>query len=246
MTVQQMFFSTNPRIIAEGGDITFSGEYKIHTFTSSGPFQVYSTGNNSTIEYLVVAGGGGGGAGPAGGAGGGAGGLLTGTFSANVQNYTITVGSGGATNSSGVDSTIFGIVTSTGGGRGGAVDTSDNTGSPGANGGSGGGGGVTVISKTAVFLEAGSGISGQGYPGSVSSPSGAGAGGGAGSGGGPTANGNGVGGNGVTSNISGSNVTYARGGDGGTTPGTGGSNTGNGGGFNSNGGSGIVIIRYQM
>ena len=65
---------------ASGGTITTSGDYKIHTFTSTGTFTVSSVGNEagsgSTVSYAVV-GGGGAGAVPAsgGGAGGGAGGF---------------------------------------------------------------------------------------------------------------------------------------------------------------------------
>ena len=77
---------------ATGGTITTSGDYTIHTFTSSGNFVIESGEVN--IEYLVVAGGGGGGGshpetgnGYTAGGGGGAGGFRTGTLSA------VTVGS---------------------------------------------------------------------------------------------------------------------------------------------------------
>ena len=66
-------------ITASGGTETTSGDFKIHTFTSSGTFTVSSTGNTSgsnSVDYLVVAGGGagpatGGGDGISGGGGGG-------------------------------------------------------------------------------------------------------------------------------------------------------------------------------
>ena len=58
--------------IATGGSIVTSGDYKIHTFTSSGNF-VFSAGKNKDIEYLVVAGGGGGSGHLGGGGGAGAG-----------------------------------------------------------------------------------------------------------------------------------------------------------------------------
>ena len=51
-------------IAASGGSITTSGDYKIHTFTGSGTFNVTTAGNaagSNTVEFLVVAGGGGGG-----------------------------------------------------------------------------------------------------------------------------------------------------------------------------------------
>lgn len=248
MTIHQVLFSKSPNIVADGGSVSISNNYKIHTFTSSDVFSVYDTGNNLTdIEYLVVAGGGGGGggAGAEGGAGGGAGGLLTGTFSAQIQNYTITVGSGGAFNTNGVDSTIVGIVTSTGGGAGGALDEQNQgAGTDGQNGGSGGGGG----SNQKNILAAGTGIPGQGYDGSQSIANGQnvlpGAGGGAGGAGGAITDS--IGGVGLTTDISGISTTYATGGDGGDITGNGADNTGDGGKYNSNGGSGIVIIRYQI
>jgi len=60
---------------ATGGTITTSGDYKVHTFNSSGTFTITTAGNTG-IEYLIIAGGGGGGAANSGvgGAGGGAGG----------------------------------------------------------------------------------------------------------------------------------------------------------------------------
>ena len=48
---------------ATGGTITTSGDYTIHTFTSSGNFVIES--GEASIEYLVIAGGGGGGGGDA-------------------------------------------------------------------------------------------------------------------------------------------------------------------------------------
>ena len=59
-------------INATGGTITTSGDYKIHTFTSSGCFSIASapTPANNIVSYVVVAGGGGGGVAQAGGGGG--------------------------------------------------------------------------------------------------------------------------------------------------------------------------------
>jgi len=94
------------------------GDYKIHTFTGGGPFNVTSAGNaagSNTVDYLVVAGGGGGGGSVPGyyaGGGGGAGGFRESVPNpaawtaspiadsgnarpVSVQNYTITVGGGG-------------------------------------------------------------------------------------------------------------------------------------------------------
>lgn len=101
---------------ATGGTITYSGNYKIHTYTGSGTFVPTFTGN---IEILLVAGGGGSSTGTSvsyqlftAGAGAGAGGLL---YYGNEQSnkvpngppitvtagvtYTITIGSGGAAGS---------------------------------------------------------------------------------------------------------------------------------------------------
>jgi len=253
---------------ATGGTVTTSGNYKIHTFTSSGTFTVSDLGNQgTTFDFLVVAGGGGGGG--SFGGGGGAGGYRTsaGTSGANTSaessktlsatSYTITVGAGGGGGSNGGNSSALGV-TSTGGGRGGAKDN--------YNANSGGSGGGADYSTSA-----GSGTSGQGKNGggaglangnSVNAGGGGGASANGGSGG---SSGAGNGGNGLASSITGSSVTRAGGGagnyegyNGAAGPGTGGSggggnsratgtaNTGGGGGGNSKaGGSGIVVIRYQ-
>ena len=65
---------------ATGGTVTTCGDFKIHTFTSSGTFCISCAGNpggNNQMEYLVVAGGGSGGSengqSVAGGGGGGGG-----------------------------------------------------------------------------------------------------------------------------------------------------------------------------
>src|SRR6056300_290658 len=63
-------------ISATGGTITTSGDFKIHTFTGDGCFVVSDAGNpvgSTSVDYLVVAGGGAGG-GADGGTNGGAGG----------------------------------------------------------------------------------------------------------------------------------------------------------------------------
>jgi len=85
-----------PYIQATGGTETTSGNFKIHTFTSPGTFQVNKIATASpapafnTVSYVVVAGGGGGGAGAApahGAGGGGAGGYREGK-NAPVDSYT--------------------------------------------------------------------------------------------------------------------------------------------------------------
>jgi hypothetical protein len=112
--------------------------YKWTTATSSG---TYTTDVAQQYEYLVIAGGGGGGTdvGAWAGGGGGAGGYRTAT-GFNVAATTIssiTVGAGGAADTSGADS-VFSTITSTGGGAGGTKDDDGN------DGGSGGGGGATA------------------------------------------------------------------------------------------------------
>jgi hypothetical protein len=134
---------------ATGGNITTNGNFKIHTFTSSGSFVVNTAGTDDTIEYLVVGGGGGGGMGNTGttgtGGGGDAGGFNTGSFvTTSGTSYSITVGEGGddianvansgvfagSAGNAGNSSTAFGITSA--GGSGGV-----STGGGGANGGDG-------------------------------------------------------------------------------------------------------------
>ena len=104
-------------VVATGGTITESGDYKIHSFTGPGTFTITQSGNaagSNKIDYMVVAGGGGGGGEDGGGGGGGAGGyresqrpeaaplytaspLKTTTSLENLPatGYPITVGGGG-------------------------------------------------------------------------------------------------------------------------------------------------------
>ena len=137
--------------VATGGTITTSGDYKIHTFTGPGTFEVTQLGNAptiptggpNTVSYLIVAGGGGG--------GGGGGGFregrdITPSYTASPlvaptgltiskTSYPITVGAGGnapgPNASPGVASSgspsIFSTITSAGGGVG--------AGGPGGSGG---------------------------------------------------------------------------------------------------------------
>lgn len=243
-----------------GGTITTSGGYRIHTFTSSGTFTVYTTQDN--IEYLVIAGGGGGGPGAAnshGGGGGGAGGYrcsVTGEssgggasaeakISRSAGAYTVTVGAGGTANGGIGANSVFDTITSIGGGRGGSYFDYAPT-----SGGSGGGGSV---SNNATIRTGAAGTTGQGYKGGDAQggiyDTYGGSGGGAGGAGATAASG----GTGVASNITGSSVTRAVGGAAGGLGGSAGTaNTGNGGGggyagANSQpGGSGIVVIRYPF
>ena len=267
-SIKAFFVTATNQIQATGGTVSNIAGYRVHTFTSSGTFQV--TSGSGEVEYLVVAGGGGGGS-SYGGGGAGAGGYRTGTgYPVTAGNtYTITVGAGGAAGATAVSSSpgsnsVFASITSAGGGYGGYYWSGGGQG--GASGGSGGGGGGFARAE-------GGGASGglgntpstspsQGNNGAAGGPQGGG-GGGAGQAGAL----NGTGGNGSASSITGTSVTRAGGGGGGGDPGgasggTGGGgayrtagtvNTGGGGGgggFNQipggAGGSGIVIVRYAV
>jgi hypothetical protein len=104
------------KFTATGGTITTFGAYKLHVFTSSGTFTAEASGS---VDVLVVAGGGAGNA-----AGGGAGGLVyTANHAVTAQDYTITVGGGGAAKAAcgsncgtnhGVNSSAFGITANKG------------------------------------------------------------------------------------------------------------------------------------
>ena len=107
-------------ITASGGTETTSGDYKIHTFTSTGTFTVTSAGNSigsNKVSYMLVAGGAGGGgscraSGGYGAGGGGAGGFREGKCTSDpytasplnapdglavpAQAYPITIGAGGS------------------------------------------------------------------------------------------------------------------------------------------------------
>jgi hypothetical protein len=163
------------------------------------------------VEYLVVAGGGGGKTNGSGG--GGAGGLLTGIDPVpNGQTLLVTVGAGGVNMSSGANS-VFGSITSIGGGVGGT----QANGGPSAGGSGGGQGEIALVGPVP-----GQGTFGQGNAGGTclgtaggSNYYGGGGGGGAGTVGLNAAvlvGGNG--GAGIASAISGTVTTYAGGGGG--------------------------------
>jgi len=225
--------------VATGGTITTSGDYKIHTFTSSGTFTVSSVGSSAGASYTVIAGGGSGGSGGSSvtGGGGGAGGYREGrdsgdpytasplnapaglTLSASPGSYPITIGAGGAAASSGGDNagnvgsaSTFSTITSAGGGGGGANSAC------GSAGGSGGGAkesdGVGHAGNTPPVSPP------QGNPGGNGSEAGDFSGGGGGAGGAGGTSGPSVGGNGIATSITGSPVT--RTGGGGASGGSGG------------------------
>ena len=257
-TVTRQFIMT-VATLPQGGNVSTSGNNRIHTFTSSGTF---TTAFNAGVELLVV-GGGGGGAGAFAG-GGGAGGVVHDPSGATMTSgsYTIAVGQGGQgglgwqnvngmRGNNGGDTTAFSL-TGKGGGGGGSFDYTYN-GSANANqvaqvGGCGGGGAPVQGSMTdSARLGA---ASNQGnFSGATSYGTGGGNGQSAaqlssyygGGGGGASQAGinatsvAGAGGAGQAISITGSSVTYAGGGGGSTQGGTaGGGGAGGGGAATSN------------
>lgn len=139
-SIQVTFSVPNPFLLATGGTVTTSGNYKIHTFTTSGTFTVTSTpGVSAQVQILVVGGGGSGGYYyDAGGGGAGAAIYASAYTFPSAGSFTVTVGAGGAgggSRTNGGDST-FNTSTAKGGGAGGSPDG----GLPGNAGGCGGGG----------------------------------------------------------------------------------------------------------
>ena len=236
--VTRSFSITTPTIVT-GGEVTVSGDYRIHTFTSTGALE--TNASSLTVDYLVIAGGGGGSSQH--GGGGGAGGYRTsvGTSGQNSAaessltltgstSYTVTVGGGGAATSNGTtapngENSSFSTITSIGGGGGTGWGTPNTVG----NGGSGGG--------SSLNASGGTGTNNQGYDGgstgtSNTFPNGGSGGGGAGQAGENATNLSraGNGGNGLSSSITGSAVTRAGGGGGGAHQPYAGSSGGTGGG----------------
>ena len=153
-----------PFIIATGGSISTSGDFKTHIFTGNATFCVSNEGNacgSNAVDYLVVAGGAAGsGRGNGGGVGGGgAGGIRIGTVgqpsplspsplvapghTLAAQGYPIVVGSGGpcstanpaSENGDSGQNSSFSSFTAAGGGGGSTASQAATA------GGSGGGGG---------------------------------------------------------------------------------------------------------
>jgi len=250
-------------VAATGGTVTTSGDFKIHTFTSSGTFTVTSAGapgGSTTVDFLVVAGGAGGGGGI--GGGGGAGGYresfpnpATGGHPVSIQAYPITVGSGGNGGPDGSSSfnsgsngsnSVFSTITSSGGGGGGSGVASGGSGGSGGGGGGGSGGqpGGSGNSPSVTPPQGNPGGSGVDVPGNNSNAGGGGGAGASGSNGSaPSGFGQGgPGGNGTSSSITGSSVTRGGGGGGNSRfatpsslPGSGGSGGGGAGGGGSPG-----------
>jgi hypothetical protein len=222
---------------------TTDGSDTILTFTESGTFTPAGSFN---VEYLVVGGGGSGGTANAtanseAGGGGGAGGYQangTQDHAVTAQTYTITVGTGGASQASAVTagsngtSSIFSSITSIGGGAGGS-----GTNGAGASGGSGGGSGA------GTSAQAGGGSSSNGNNGGAGTNQARGGGGGGagavGVSGSTVASGRGSnGGAGVANDITGSSLYYAGGGGSGAYDSTDGIGSLGGSSVGGNGGGG--------
>ena len=210
-------------ISATGGTITTSGNYKYHTFTSSGTFSVTAAPAGKTIDVLLV--GGGGVSTNATYGGGGAGGLIiregdsisTGSYSIVIGLGATTVGSPNGGNTTGLGLAALG---------GGGSNTSGGSGGGAEYGTTNFGSGLQPTSASGGYGNAG------GLPVSVH---------GAGGGAGGAASGQTAGAGKVGTPLSGD--TFARGG---STGYTGAANSGDGGGSYSDsaGSDGCVIIRY--
>jgi hypothetical protein len=222
-------------VVATGGtitNITVDGiPYRVHTFSNVGSFnfEVSDPGSEGEVEYLVVAGGGGGGAADneeEAGAGGGAGGLREGILKlSGTGNIPVTVGAAGAggpggsrqtprPGRKGSNSSFENFVAA--GGGGGLTARSGDEGRI-CDGGSGGGG--TGRSVTFGIGNVPATIPPQGTDGARGSGgfifSGLSTVGGGGGGANGAGSSNSTGGAGRTISISGSPVTYSKGGNGG-------------------------------
>jgi|5_EtaG_2_1085323.scaffolds.fasta_scaffold14451_2 hypothetical protein len=229
-------------IAASGGTETTSGDYKIHTFTSTGTFTVSSVGNSKGggdgVSYVTIAGGGGG-AGDGSG-GGGAGGYREGKNSGDpytasplnapsgltvtAQAYPVTVGAGGPApysnqGASGANS-VFSTITSAGGGGAGHPPGPSTPEKSGAAGGSGGGAGASHSGGAGNTPpvsppQGNAGVAGASYPSCRGQSGGGGGAGGAAPAVSNTLDGSSaIGGVGTTTNITGSPVGRAGGGGG--------------------------------
>ena len=238
--------------------VSYSGtNYWLHKFTSTNYLNMLPPATSITINYMIVGGGGGGGS-PADNSsgGGGAGGLVTGTFSAlaNLNTFvTVQVGTGGAVNVNGTNSSVtctlnsFTRIALGGGAGGGSSGIGGSNGSPGGSGGGGGGSNGSGSPTGASATQPGSTSGGYGYSGGNGSYTiGAGGGGGAGGPGGNAIAGGAVGAAGpgllVTTPSATYTKTYAVGGSSGGGGGTATANTGNGGNGLGTGGSGVAIF----
>ena len=215
--INQVRAGRNPgvdRTIANGGSLSFDGDYVINTFNASGTIS-FDDAPADGVEYLVIAGGGGGGSNYRAGGGGG-GGYRTATGLAVTDNtsYAITVGAGGAggnntTAGTNGGNSIFSSITSSGGGGGGAYNSAAAK-----AGGSGGGSAGHPSTNTVPGAASPAGQGHAGGDGFVGTTQIGGGGGGAGAVGfdGTSGGTGGDGGAGLASSITGSEVFRAGGG----------------------------------
>ena len=235
--------------------------YKVHTFTEGGTFTVTGSGD---VEYLVVGGGGGGfnhgsAVGSAGGAGAlrtnlsgatnGGGTSLDSTYGVTAQNYTITVGAGGAVSTQGGDSSIVPAsgttITSNGGAEGVTVQTNGATNGNASGSGAGAAYGGTQTGGAGGTYGNNGGNTHNAYwyssaGGGGSSTVGGNSSGGVSNGDGAASAVAGNGGNGTSNSITGSALTYAGGGGGAPYDTTGTKGTGGSGIGGDGGGSGVT------
>ena len=169
-------------IVATGGTITCSGNFKIHTFTGPGTFTVCAVGNaggSNTIDYMVVAGGGGGGGSARSfysSGGGGAGGYRE---SPGAASGCYSVSPLGAAPAAALPVTATGYPVTVGAGGGGGTGSGSGT-APGGRGDGSNGNPSTFAGTTTITSTAGGGGSRSG--GSPAQASNAGAPGGSGGG----------------------------------------------------------------
>ncbi len=147
-------------ISASGGTTVDSGNYRYHTFSSSGTFTVSAAPSGKFIDFIIVAGGGGA-ATSGGGAGGGGGGVVEELGqSISTGSFPVTIGSGGALGNPGGNS-LFKGKTALGGGQGNGSGVGYAGGS-GGGGTSGGGAALQPTSASGGYGNAGSNAAGGG------------------------------------------------------------------------------------
>jgi len=236
-------------------------DYKFITFTGSGNLVVDRAG---FADLLLVGGGGSGGSsnnGGRSGGGGGAGGYYEYIQSLEVGTYTVSIGAGGASDTSGSLSSVF-IFTAIGGGRGGPYRGAASSGFSGGSGGgasadagAGGSGANLLGSNGANFQSANIGGGGGGKGAAATNANGGGGGSSTLTNVSVTRSGGGGAGNGVGSGSGTATAGGGSGSNGSSVGGAGSANTGGGGGGGAGGnpgdfaggagGSGIIVVRVR-
>ena len=264
MSIQQLFFSTgasSDKIVATGGTIYTSGNYKDHVFSSSGTFSISEINDvNASLQVLVVGGGGIGNSGTGayfdydgkdGGSGGNGAlsriysGLAFGTYF-NVANYSVTVGAQNTNDSQVANKTASPFICTSGqaaaqggmNGAGAVYDSDSGLCTSSATAGSTSGAGYLYTGATSFYYGYGGGGGGGGGAQLCTS----------GAAGGASGFGEGAGGSGGNNLSPGNNGASASGYGSGGGGGGAGSDDNNGniinGGTGGNGSSGVVVIRY--